>query len=150
MLPKINNSDLYKKYKQFLDIRVIGLIAFGVVVILVAWSSLRVLQMNYELQKQETSLRQRNQLQKLENENLRLKNVYFESDEYLELSARRQFNKAAPGEKLYIIPESVAMSKTVELPKTERAIQTEAAMDKPKYQQNLEAWRDFFFHLNKE
>ena len=150
MLPKTNNSDLYRKYKQFLDIRLVGLLAFGVVVILVAWSSLRVLQINYDLQKQETSLRQRNQLQKLENENLRLKNVYFESDEYLELSARRQFNKAAPGEKLYIIPQSVAMSKTVELPKTEKTIKTEANENKPKYQQNLQAWKDFFFHLNKE
>lgn len=150
MLPKINNSDLYKKLEKFSDVRLIGLIAFTVVVLLVAWSSLRVLQVNYELQKQETGLRQQNQLQKLENENLKLKNVYYESDEYLELSARRQFNKAAPGEKLYLIPSSVAMAHTVELPKTEQQIKEEKAKSKPKYKQNLEDWKAFFIHQNKE
>lgn len=149
MLPKTNKSDLYKKIERFADIRVVGLIAFGVVVMLIAWSSLRVLQMNYELQKQETSLSQQNQIKKLENENLRLKNVYFESDEYLELSARDQFNKAAPGEKLYIIPESVAMAQTVDLPKTDAQIAEEKQQNKPQHQQNIQAWRNFFFHLNE-
>lgn len=148
MLPKTNTSNLYKKFQKFSDIRIIGLVAFGAVILLVTWSSLKVLQVNYELQKQETSLRQKNQLIKLENENLKLRNVYFESDEYLELSARRQFNKGAPGEKLYIVPESVALSKTVDLPKTEQQKKIEKQQTKPKYRQNLEDWKNFF--LNKE
>lgn len=148
MLPKTNKSDLYKKIQRFSDIRIIGLIAFGVVVLLVAWSSLRALQINYDLQKQETGLKQRNQLQWLENENLKLKNVYYESSEYLELSARRQMNKAAPGEKLYIIPESVAMARTIDLPKSEQQVRDEEAKNKPEYRQNLEDWKAFFFHQN--
>lgn len=148
MLPKINKADLYKKIQRFSDIRIIGLIAFAIVVLLVTWSSLRALQINYDLQKQETTLKQRNQVQQLENENLRLKNVYFESDEYLELSARRQLNKAAPGEKLYIIPQSVAMSRTVDLPKPEQQVQDEEAKNKPRYRQNLDDWKAFFFHQN--
>lgn len=149
MLPKTNKSALYKKMERFTDIRAVGLIAFGVVVILVAWSSLRALQINYELQKQEASLNQQNQIKKLENENLRLKNVYLESEEYLELSARSQFNKAAPGEKLYIVPESVAAAQTVDLPKTDAQIAEEKQQNKPKYQQNIQAWRNFFFHINE-
>lgn len=148
MLPKTNNSDLYKKIQKFSDIRLIGLIAFAVVVLLVAWSSLRVLQVNYDLHKQETTLRQKNQLKKLENENLRLKNVYFESSEYLELAARRQFNRAAPGEKLHIVPTTVAMAHTVELPKTEQQIQEEKVKNQPKYRQNLEDWKVFSLHQN--
>ena len=150
MLPKTNKSDLYKKIQRFSDIRIIGLIAFAVVVLLVAWSSLRVLQMNYDLQKQETGLRQKNQLQKLENENLKLRNTYFESSEYLELSVRRQLNKAAAGEKLYVIPASVAMSHTVDLPKSDQEIKIAKSKNKPKYRQNLEDWRAFFFHSNRE
>jgi cell division protein FtsB len=149
MLPKTNNTDLYKKIQKYSDIRIIGLIAFGIVVLLVAWSSLRVLQVNYELEKQEAGLAQKNQIQKLENENLRLRNVYYESDEYLELSARRQLNKAAPGERLFLIPASVAKVHTVNLPKTEKEIQAGKEQNKPEFQQNLEAWRNFFFHINR-
>ncbi len=146
MLPKTNKSDLYKRLQRFSDVRVIGLIAFGIVMVLVAWSSLRVLQVNYELQKQETSLKQKNELQKLENENLKFKNVYYESEEYLELSARRQFNKAAPGEKLYLIPSSVAMSHTTDLPKTQSQVERDKQQHRPKYSQNLENWRIFFLN----
>lgn len=141
---------MHKKIQRFSDIRVIGLIAFGIVVLLVAWSSLKALQANYELEKQKVALEQQTRLQRLENENLQLRNVYFESDEYLELSARRQLNKGAPGEKLYQIPRSVALSHTVDLPKTKQQIATEKEQDKPTYRKNLEAWRDFFFHIGKD
>jgi cell division protein FtsB len=146
MMPKINTTDLQKKIKQFSDIRVIGLVAFGVVVLLVYWSILNVLQLNYGLEKQKAALEQKNRLAKLENENLNLKNVYLQSDEYLEISARNQLNKAAPGEKLYLIPNSVAMSHTVTLPKTVRQLQEEKDQNKSKFRKNLEAWRNFFFH----
>ena len=148
MLPKINTKDLHKKIERFSDIRVIGLVAFGFVVLLVSWSILNVLQLNYDLEKQKTAQEQKNQLKKLENENLKLQNVYFESDEYLEISARRQLNKAAPGEELYLIPKSVAMAHTVDLPKSKRQIEQERLQNKPKYRRNLEAWRSFFFHSN--
>lgn len=137
---------IQEKIKLLSDIRVIGLLAFGVVSLLVTWSTMNVLQTNYELQKKQNELRQKNQLQKLANENLKLENTYFNSDEYLELTARRQFNKALPGEKLYLIPKTVAMSKTVNLPKTEKQEQQEKEKSKPKYQQNLQAWHKFFFH----
>lgn len=146
MLPKINNLDLHKKIKQFSDIRIIGLIAFGIVVLLVSWSILNVLQVNYELEKQKADVEQKSRLQKLENENLNLQNVYFESDEYLELSARRQLNKAAPGEKLYLVPKSVAMVHTVNLPKTRQQIELEKQEHKPGFRQNLEDWKNFFLH----
>lgn len=146
MLPsKINSSDFHKKYQKFTDIRVVGLVMFGFVVILITWSSLRVLQVNYELQKKESYLRQKNEITKLENENLKLKNTYFETDEYLELTARRQFNKAAAGESLYLIPKEVAMGNTVELPQDKAEEEAKKEANKPKYRQNFEAWIDFLF-----
>lgn len=148
MLPKINTDQLNDKFKRFLDIRVIGLLAFGFVVILVSWSILNVLQLNYELEKQKADLEQKNQIQKLANENLNLQNVYYQSDEYLELSARRQLNKGSPGEKLYLVPRSVAMAHTVSLPKSQKQLEAEKKQNESKYSRNLKAWRDFFFHSN--
>ncbi len=150
MLPKINNADLQKKIKRFSDIRVIGLVAFAIVVLLVSWSILNVLQLNYQLERQKADLVQKNRLAKLENQNLNLQNVYFQSDEYLELSARSQLNKAAPGEKLYQIPKSVAMDHTVDLAKTEKQIKGEQEQDKSKLVRNLESWRDFFLHAQSD
>ena len=134
------------------DVRVVGLLAFFCVVLLVAFSSIRVLQTNFELQKKENELTQLNKIKKLENENLRLKNIYLESNEYLELTARRQFNKALPGEKLYLIPKSVALARTknVVKPKSANGREGESAGNKPGHQQNLEAWRNFFLHKSSE
>lgn len=150
MLTKIKKMDFQEQFKRFSDIRVIGLVAFGVVVVLVSWSILNVLQVNYELEKQKADLAQKNEIQKLQNENLNLQNVYFQSNEYLELNARRQLNKAAPGEKLYLVPESVAMAHTVNLPKSQQQIEQEKQQHKSSYRRNLEAWKDFFFHSSND
>lgn len=144
-LPEINTLDLHKKYKKFTDVRVIGLFMFGLVVLLITWSSFRVLQVNYELQKKEAYLRQKNEITKLENENLKLKNTYLETDEYLELTARRQFNKAIDGETLYLIPKEVAMSKTIDTPQDKAEEEAAKSADKSKYRQNLEEWMNFLF-----
>ena len=147
----ISKTKIKESIKLLSDVRVVGLLAFFAVIMLVAYSSVRVLQTNYELQKKENELLQINEIKQLENENLRLKNVYLESDEYLELTARRQFNKALPGEELYVIPESVALAKVKDTPDitpTDEKDKQEAE-NKPVYQKNLEAWRDFFFHKNQ-
>lgn len=136
---------ILKNLKRFNDVRIIGLIVFGGIVLLVAWSGLEVVQKNYELEKRVAELKAENEVNKLENANLELKTKYFETDHYLELTARRQFSKAAPGEQLYLVPKDVAMSKTVDLPKTKAEIEAATAKPKPKYMQNLEAWLDFFF-----
>lgn len=146
MFDKIKNLNYQKLYKELSDVRLIGLIMFGVVAVLVAWSSLKTLQVNYELQKKEAVLRQKNINKKLENQNLKFKNTYFETDEYLELTARRQFNKAAPGEELYLIPKDIALSKTVKPQDTSAETQQRQAQQKTKYQRNLEAWLGFLFH----
>lgn len=147
----ISKTKINEKIKLLSDVRVIGLLAFFAVILMVSFSSVRVLQTNFELQKKENELQQVNEIKKLENENLKFKNVYFESDEYLELTARRQFNKALPGEELYVIPESVAKRYVKDTPKvatSEEELRQEEE-NKPTYQRNLEAWRDFLLHKDR-
>lgn len=145
MLFNLSEEKLAAKIKRYSDVRVIGLLIFALIVLMITWNGMKVMQTNYELQKKEAELAQKNDIKKLENENLQLKNAYFETDQYLELTARRQFNKAESGEKLYLIPESVAMSKTVDVPKTTAETIEQQRAKKSKYQQNLEAWLDFLF-----
>jgi cell division protein FtsB len=140
-----NKNKLIQKFQALTDTRVLGLLAFGVVALLVTWSGIKAVQTNYELEKRIAIARQNSSIQKLENENLKLKNHYYESAQYLELSARRQFGKAAPGESLYTVPEEVALSKTVELaPKPQTPDEKQSS--KPRFQQNFDDWVEFLFN----
>ncbi len=126
--------------------RFLGQIVFVVIVLLVSWSTAKAIQQNYDVQKQVAAKQKENDVQKLKNENIKIKNKYLETDEYLELTARRQLGKAAPGEIVVNIPKDVAMRYTVESSiKPDDQIQQEAEEDKPTYQRNLEAWNRFFF-----
>lgn len=133
-------------YAQMLsDTRSLGLLAFGVVALLVTWSGVKAVQTNYDLQKQIASIEQANSVQKLENDNQRLRNEYYNSDEFLELAARRQFGKASPGETLYLVPKNVALlyaPEKIQVSQTDKKPQTH----KPTWQKNFEAWVNFYLH----
>lgn len=130
---------------QFKDVRIVGLWVFVLLVLMVSWSGVKVIQTNYELQKQISKLEQQNEIHRLENENLKLKNRYLETDEFLELSARRQFGKAASGETVLLVPENVALAHTVDLPKKDQNKQ-QLASRQSRYEKNFRAWMDFFLH----
>jgi cell division protein FtsB len=150
MFEKIKN---YKKdpfLSQFQDVRTWGLVVFGIVAVLVTWSGIKSVQTNYDLQKQISELEQRNTVQKLENTNLELRNQYYNTDQFLELAARRQFGMAAPGETELLVPKRVALARTVDLPKLSNKTVGETALNKPKYQQNFEAWVNFFLHRQNQ
>jgi cell division protein FtsB len=134
-----------KYFQTFTDTRVLSLMAFGAVALLVTWSGVKVVQTNYELEKKIAVAKQRNEVEQLQNQNMKLKNKYYESSQYLELSARRQLGKAAPGEKLYTVPESVALAKTIDTPKVSEATTQEEDI-RPKYQQNFSDWMEFLFN----
>lgn len=134
--------------KNLRDVRILGLHVFVSIAILVTWNSVGVIQTNYELQQQLSRLQQENRISKLENDTLRLRNQYFETDQYLELAARKQFSKAAPGETLLLVPQQVANAQgfdELDLEPTE-----EKSSQKPRYQQNFEAWMEFFFRRGAE
>ena len=126
------------------DVRFMGQIVFAVIVLLITWSGIKSIQTNYGLQKQISSLKQQNTLQQLQNDNLNLQNQYFNSNQYLELAARQDFALAASGEKEIIVPETVALSYTTNLPTLPKTETT--AGRTPAYQKNIQSWVNFFLH----
>lgn len=125
------------------DVRVAGQLLFVIIVLLVSWSGVKAIEANYTLQKQIAAQEEQNRLQELENANLQLQNSYYNSPQYLELSARQNFGLGKPGETELIVPKSVALAYTVPIP--ERAAPTPHS-EPPAYQRNLQSWMDFFLH----
>lgn len=132
--------------EQLHDVRVVGLLTFTLMVLFISWSGVNAIDTNYRLQKQISRLEQQNSVKELSNNNLRLQNQYFNTPQYLELTARQNFGLAKPGEKLVTIPKGVALANTTEVENAEKtqAIQTKAKQ--PAYQRNFQAWMNFFLH----
>lgn len=124
------------------DTRFAGQVLFVIIVLLISWSGIKSIQTNYGLQKKISGLNQQNEVQQLQNNNLQLQNQYYNSNQYLELSARQNFGLAKPGEQEIIVPKSVALSYTVDVPSSQK----DAADEQPAYQHNFESWVDFFLH----
>lgn len=134
------------KIEQLKDVRTVGLIIFGVVAVLVSWSTISAIQTNYGLQKQITAVKQQNDVLELQNKNQELANQYYGTNAYLELAARRQLGKAAPGETVLLVPKSVALAHTVDLPAVNKGQAAISAAHKSVIQRNFQAWMDFFQH----
>lgn len=146
MLEKIKTLQDHPFAQQFKDVRFLGFVVFGILVLLVSWSGVSVIESNYELQKQVSKLEQQNQVAELENNNLKLQNEYYNSNQYLELTARRQFGKGQPGEKLLLVPKSVALKYAPDIPESTKEAEATPVLQKPLIQRNLEAWGNFFLH----
>jgi len=132
--------------KSLSDVRVLGQTFFAILVLLISWSGVKAISKNYELQKQISRLEQEVEIQELQNENQRLNNQYLDTDQFLELSARRQFGLGAPGEKLLVVPKETALKYTIDI----KQKNTEAKKtNKPTYQKNYEAWIGFFFRKSQ-
>ena len=126
-------------------LRFAGQVLFVIIALLMSWSGIKTIQTNYGLQKQISGLKQQNDVQQLQNNNLQLTNTYLNTDQYLELAARQNFGLAAPGEKEVIVPEAVALAYTTNVPTDN----VETAADKqPTYQKHFNSWVDFF--LNRQ
>jgi len=72
------------------------------------WGTVGAIQQNFMLQQQVDGLGQQIAYQELENQTLTFENQYFQSNEYLEVSARDHLSLANPGEKLLILPPETA------------------------------------------
>ena len=143
----INQIKIYyhDKIKNNLrDIKFVGLMVFLVIMLLVTWSGIKSVQTNYGLQKQIANLSQQNQLQKLKNDNLALQNKYYDTNQYIVLSARQNFGLAASGETEVIIPHNVAMNQLVSVPEDQSvkiSVGTQSF-----WQRNFEMWVNFFMN----
>ena len=98
------------------------------------WGTVGSLQKNFILQQQVDTYDQEIELLQLENQLLDFQGKYYESDEYIELSARERLNKAAPGEHMVILPPQ---PKVVE--------EQKRALSAAPSSSNFEQWVRFFF-----
>ena len=145
MIQKLRTIKLKHLINNLRDVRLMGMLGFGVIALLVAWSGAAVIQQNYTLQQQVAQLEQEIAIQEIENNNLRMRNEYFETDQYLELQARRQFGLAAPGETMLLVPDEVALRYTTPLPDALEVETAPVSDDRSPLRQNFDAWIDFFF-----
>ena len=142
MFDNIQTTLNSKTTKQLLDIRNIGLYIFGIVVLAIAWSGAKTVQSNYELQRKINTLQQQNAVLSLENQNTSLQNQYYQTQQYLELSARQNLGLAAPGESVMLVPQSTAL-KYIDPSIGQSLSQSTPTDNRKSYVKNLEAWRDF-------
>lgn len=144
---KLYKSKITHQLEGFRDTRVLGLLLFLVILLMVTWSSINVIGTNYELQQQINHLEQENKISKLTNDNIQLQNSYFETPQFLDIAAREHFGLASKGETVLVVPDNVAMRFTVD-PGSNEAQKEINMPDKaqPVYQQNFQAWMDFFLH----
>ncbi len=146
MFDKIKNLPKSSFWQNLRDVRFLGFVLFTIMVLLATWSGITVIETNYELQKEIAQLDETNKVQELSNTNLELQNEYYNTDTYLELTARRQLGRGAVGEKLLLVPKEVALTHAKELPEdVEQASKEAGSSNQPAYQQNFNAWMDFLF-----
>lgn len=150
-----NNAKMqqyFDKIKTYIlslrDVRNVGMLAFVVLVLLVSYSGARAVQTNYSLQKQVYELAKSNDVSRLTNANLELTNKYYGTSQYLEVTARQNLGLAAPGETELLVPKSVAMAHTVEMPADENATKVEKVL--PFWQRNFREWVNFFLHRSTD
>lgn len=129
---------------RFRDLTFSGQIVFAAIILLISWSGVRAIQSNYALEEQITQLKQQNQLAKLQNEDIALQNQYYQSNQYLQLSARENLGLGLPGESELLVPDNVALSYTVSQPSTN----TTTGKTSDSTQSDFSAWVDFFLHRN--
>ena len=139
---KIDSAKKKLDDKGLYDPRLLVLALIAVIAVSVFWNGAKIVQQNYDLNLKAAEIQQENEVLELENRNKELQNEYLKTEEFAEITARRVFGKAAPGEKVYIVPKEVALNS---LSQPAQAEPVDVIEDKPQYQQNLEAWLNIYF-----
>ena len=124
-----------EKIKKYLTLNNIVLIAALVLAGSWALGAIGTLNHNYDLQRQVDQAQLDNQLIKLQNQNLKLEQAYFQTNEFLDLQARALLGKANPGEHLVLLPKSAT-------PPDQNNNQSVAEVPA---KSNLNQWVDFLF-----
>jgi cell division protein FtsB len=141
MFGKIKNNQILK---SVIEPKNLGLYVLVIVALSVTWSTIKIIEKNYELEKQITVLQQQVDVLGQQTKNQELKNAYYKTDAYLDLAVRKYFGKAIPDEKLILVPSEVA-AKYIH-PETSATNSQKSSKSKPKFIQNWQDWIDFFLH----
>lgn len=132
----VNIHTIRHQIKHYYTLDNIVLLAAILLAIGFIWSTMGALQSNYVLQRQVDILRSQVEASRLESDTLQLENTYFASNEYLELQARQQFGKAAPGEHMIILPANTVSDSVTADANASRVVVSNS---------NFQAWLNFFF-----
>ncbi len=128
---------LIRKSKDFFSLNNSVLIIALLIGASWAWSTIEAIQRNFKLQQQVDALNQQNSVQQLENKSQELQNKYYQTPEYLELSAREHLGKTLPGEHVIILPpNTVAPALQVDIQPKETPITARS---------NFAQWMYFLF-----
>ena len=142
MLNNINKFWRNPKTRQSLDPKNLPVYLFTLVVLAIAWSGVKTIQDNYQLQKKISVLKQQNAVLQLQNDNAKLQNQYYNTNQYLDLAARQALGLASPGEKVLLIPKATAL-KYVDQTLAANSSSNGNTTTQSRYVKNIEAWRDF-------
>jgi cell division protein FtsB len=126
------------------DVRVLALLVIVIITLSVFWNGAQIIQQNYELSLRVQEIERENEILELENRNKELRNQYYETEEFAELTARRVFGRAAPRERVYIIsPETArnALTTLNESPDETDQIETQQTS----WRTNFEKWMQIYF-----
>ncbi len=131
---------MLKHLKQYLNLNNGVLLVALLIALSWVWGTVEAIQKNFALQQQVDTLNQELTYYELENETLAFQKKYYQTNEYLELSARERLNKAAPGEKLLMLPSNTIIPAAKEEAPATTPIQERS---------NFEQWR-YFLLSNKQ
>jgi len=134
----IDSIRQYMRRKELFDFRLLGLVVIGIVAVSVFWNGAKIIQQNYILSQKVTAIREQNELIELENRNKELQNEYLKTDEYADITARRLYGKAAPGERVYVVPRDVALN-ALSAPIEEEPVKSQA-VETTCTRPNIEEW----------
>lgn len=140
MKEKINELINPREINALFTLHNLGMLVIAVVALSVSWTSIKVIQRNYNLMKQISVLEQEVKLGEVLSANQKLMNEYYKTDTYLEIAARKQFNKALPGEQLMLVPKTVALRS---LPST-----NEEPNDYKQPEEKLKKWQQWVRFLS--
>jgi cell division protein FtsB len=137
-------TDMFAKIRQYATLDK-ALPLFAVVIALSwVWSTVGVMQHNFQFQRQVDELRQQVALLKLQDQSAQYRIQYYNSDEYAELAARQDLGLARPGEKEVIVPPSP--DEQTDTNSTVNGVVPSAAPA----QSNFQQWMFFLFHQRSQ
>ena len=89
---------------------IIAAVIIAVTVVGVTVNTTAVIMQNYQLEREVRVMQQKVVVAEIELETQKAKNQYYGTDYYLDIAARKQLSKGSAGEKLIIVPKSVALA----------------------------------------
>jgi len=101
------------------------------------WATIGAIVNNYNLQKKVDVLNDQIAKLRIDNDRLEFSNEFYKTDEYLDIAARRDLNKLAPGESILVTPlrdEDYLANETIAVEEYQRS--------------NFSDWIDFLFNLD--